>query len=426
MADFNETRTPLTSKNVQAWARTHFSAPFKALPRAATLKWIQVEDSFTISRAVWRSLGRSAHKQLLVIGGYAPGPEVDEPADLVTAHVHADEPDVSFYRITKNANGDNELFPVNSTSTVAFHAPFCDLGDDTGGSKAIHRVSALILYYFLAAGHVKELVRTRADPTMFTRSFRDACSWVENDGERPSLLPSRRSSGATTNSPDTVTVRPKRSSTICTPNSGMSLRNARSQLTLDIASFARLNNAEAACAPPIKRSATDGISVKIKRERDEDSPVPPKKHPRRTLSEQIIIPKLQESMMSPRSPAPERVNRALTDRIQNLKDENAGLKDNINEIEAEKVGLQRRINKDARHYHTLKADSEQTKRQLSAVLSRLTTMEEASEGLRLEVVALRERLEKAEKDTEAAKTELLGVRSGLTKDLGEAVEKWVV
>ncbi|KAF2855214.1 hypothetical protein T440DRAFT_464504 [Plenodomus tracheiphilus IPT5] len=406
MADFNETRTPLTSKNVQAWARATFNTPFKTLPRVATLKWIEVEDSFTISRAVWRSLGRSAHKQLLVIGGYAPGPEVDEPADLVTAHVHADEPDVSFYRITKNANGDNELFPVNSTSTVAFHAPFCDLGDDTGGSKAIHRVSALILYYFLAAGHVKELVRTRADPTMFTRSFRDACSWVENDGERPSLLPSRRSSGATSNSQDAIAVRPKRSSTI--------------------SSIARLNNAEAAYAPPIKRSATDSISVKIKREREEDSPAPPKKHPRRTLSEQIIIPKLQESIMSPRSPAPERVNRALTDRIQNLKDENADLKDNINEIEAEKVGLQRRVNKDARHYHSLKADSEQTKQELSTVSSRLTAMEQASESLRLEVATLRERLEKAEKDTEAAKAELLGVRRGLTKELGEAVEKWVV
>ncbi|CBX97058.1 hypothetical protein LEMA_P101890.1 [Plenodomus lingam JN3] len=339
MADFNETRSPLTSKNVQAWARTHFNTPFKALPKVATLKWIQVEDSFTISRAVWRSLGRSAHKQLLVIGGYAPGPEVDEPVDLVTAHVHADEPDVSFYRITKNANGDNELFPVNSTSTVAFHAPFCDLGDDTGGSKAIHRVSALILYYFLAAGHVKELVRTRADPTMFTRSFRDACSWVENDGERPNLLPSRRSSGATNNSPDTMTVRPKRASTI--------------------SSIARLNSAEAACAPPIKRSATDSISVKIKRERDEDSPAPPKKHPRRTLSEQIILPKLQqETVLSPRSPAPERVNRALTDRIQHLKDENATLKDNLHDMEAQKLGLQRRLNKDARHLHALQTDSD--------------------------------------------------------------------
>jgi hypothetical protein len=43
------------------------------------------------------------------------------------------------------------------------------VGEITGGSKAVHRVSALILFYFLAAEHVKELVRNKSDPTMFTK-----------------------------------------------------------------------------------------------------------------------------------------------------------------------------------------------------------------------------------------------------------------
>lgn len=395
MADFNETKTPLTLKNVQAWARATFNTSFKALPRAATLRWIKMEDSFVISRAVWRSLGRSAHKQLLVIGGYAPGPEVDEPSDIVTAHVHADgETAVSFYRITKNATGKNELIPVHATNTVAFHAPFCELGDDTGDSKAIHRVSALISYYFLAAGHVKELFRTRSGPSMFARGFRDACSWVGNDGERPGL-PSRRSSGATSVSQEPATVRPKRSST--TP------------------STAQLNAAEAAHAPPMKRSATDSLSMKIKRERDEDSPAPPKKHPRRTLSEQITIPRLPEAIMSPRSPAPERVNRALTDRIQHLKDENLGLKDNIREIETEKSGLQKRVNKDARNYNTLKNEMERTKQELHDVKSRLSEVEEVAKKLRLEVAGLQERLQSAEKDAGSGNTEL-DTQSGMSKD----------
>jgi len=406
MADFNETKTPLTWKNVQAWARASFNASFKALPRVTTLRWIEVEDSFTMSRAVWRSLGRSAHKQMLVIGGYSPGPEVDESSDLVTAHVHANETDVSFYRITKNANGENELLPVNSTSTVAFHAPFCDLGDDTGGSSAIHRVSALIHYYFLAAGHLKELVRTPLFPTAFTRSFREACSWVENDGERPGLLPSRQSSGATSVSQETPPVKPKQAST--TPFT------------------AQLNGAEVAHASPMRRSATDSLNVNIKRERDDDVSAPPKKHPRRTLSEQITIPRLQEATMSPRSPAPERVNRALTDRIQHLKDENLGLKDTIRDIEAEKKGLQKRANKDARNYHTLKAEMELTKQELHDVRSRLSVVEEVSENLRLGVAGLQERLEKMEKDTESTKKELLGIRTGLAKNLGEAVKKWAV
>lgn len=219
MPDFNEARSPLTSDNVQSWGRANFSAPFRALPRFARLNWTGFEE-FSMSRPVFRSLGRSTHKQLLIIGGYAPGPDIEEePTDRVVAHVHSDEAEVSFYRIAEVEDSNLfELQPVNSTATVAFHAPFCHVGDDTGGSKAIHRVSALILYYFLAAGHVKELVRNKSDPTMFTRNFRDACLWVENGGDRPILPPTRRSSGFVTSPPlcSSVPVRPKRSSTVCT------------------------------------------------------------------------------------------------------------------------------------------------------------------------------------------------------------------
>lgn len=196
------------------------------------------------------------------------------------------------------------------------------------------------------------------------------------------------------------------------------------KLTLQQASIARLN-AEAAYAPPIKRSATDSISVKIKREREEESPAPPKKHPRRTLSEQIIIPKLLESSItSPRSPAPERVNRALTDRITHLKEENASLKDSITEAEAERAAFQQRMAKDARAVRSLKAESEQTRIDMMNMRERLTAIELASNKLQGEVESLRERVECAEKDADTAKTELLAVRKGLTKELGEAVKKW--
>ncbi|CAN9201252.1 unnamed protein product [Alternaria alternata] len=447
MTDFNETRSPLTNDNVQAWARANFAAPFRALPRAARLHWIQFDESFTISRAIWRGLGRSTHKQLLVIGGYAPGPagDDDEPIDRVTAHVHEDEAEVSFYRITELDDGSSELQAVNSTSTVAFHAPFCDVGDDMGGSKAIHRVSALILYYFLAAGHVKELCRTRSDPTMFTRNFRDACLWVHNEGERPLLPPTRKSEPSTPYEKDSIVVRPKRSSTV-------------SSLSRSIA--------EDIQAPPIKRAATDSLNVKIKRERDEDytgiaSAIRPKKHPRRTLSEQIIVPSSLKqsttapspsSILSPRSPAPERVNRALTDRIQNLKDENAGLKDvnaglkaSVNGLETEKIDLQKRMEKESHAYRGLEMEFESIKKEMMAMkerlesvetsgekvrveVDRLKTVEEASKELRKElrneVEKLRGRVERSEKEAENAKEELLAVRRGLTKELGEAVKKW--
>jgi hypothetical protein len=219
MHDFNEARTPLTSDNVQAWGRANFPVAFRTLPRPARLKWTSLDEfDLRTNRAVYRSLHRSAHKQLLIIGGFAPGPEVeDEPADVL-AHIHHDEAGVTFYSAQDSEFGSKqELELVRSTSLVAFHEPFCHVGDDAGGSKAIHRVSALIEYYFLAAGHVKELVRTKGDPTLFTRNFKDACAWVENEGERPNAPPSRRVSGFITSPPlSSVPVRPKRSSTICT------------------------------------------------------------------------------------------------------------------------------------------------------------------------------------------------------------------
>jgi predicted RNase H-like nuclease (RuvC/YqgF family) len=138
------------------------------------------------------------------------------------------------------------------------------------------------------------------------------------------------------------------------------------------------------------RSATDSISVKIKRERDEDAPLRPKKHPRRTLSEQIVITKYQDAILSPkspvpRSPAPERVNRALTDRIQHLKDENADLKDDITGLEGEKEEMQRKTAKDARIYRALTMESEQMRQDLTAVMVRLTNMEEEMALLRAKV-----------------------------------------
>ncbi|KAF1918889.1 hypothetical protein BDU57DRAFT_567532 [Ampelomyces quisqualis] len=378
MPEFNEARSPLSNDNVQSWARANFTAPFRALPRYARLNWTGFGE-FTMSRPIWRSLGRSTHKQLLIIGGYAPGPDIEEePTDRVVAHVHADEAEVSFYRIAEVEDGDNlfELQPVSSTATVAFHAPFCHVGDDTGGSKAIHRVSALILYYFLAAGHVKELVRSKSDPTMFTRNFRDACLWILNGGERPLFPPTRRSNGLVNSPPlcSSVPVRPKRSSTVSS-----------------VSNFAP----EESPAPPITRSATDSISVKIKRERDEDAPLLPKKYPRRTLSEQIVITKYQDSILSPRSPfprspAPERVNRALTDRIQHLKDENADLKDDISQLEGDKEELSRKMAKDARLYRAIRAESEQMRLDLTSVMVRLANMED-------EMAVFRAKLDNPEK-----------------------------
>jgi hypothetical protein len=121
MPNFNEAKSPLTSDHVQGWARATFAGSFRALPRPGKLKWMEIDD-YRKSRPVFRSLGRSSHKQLLVIGGYAPGPEIEEePIDQVVAHVHTDEAEVSFYRIAESVeDGELELQPVNLHSNRCF------------------------------------------------------------------------------------------------------------------------------------------------------------------------------------------------------------------------------------------------------------------------------------------------------------------
>ncbi|KAJ4410750.1 hypothetical protein N0V91_001678 [Didymella pomorum] len=186
MADFNEQKTPLTLANVQTWARFEFPEAFKALPRASRVSYIDIDDT-SFNRVIQRSLGRSTHKKLLVIGDYAPGDDVED--SKVVAHVHEHDTEITFYRLSEDTvDGKPELHPVRATSNVAFYSPFSKVGDDTGGSKAIHRVSAVILYYFLASEIVNELVRHKNDSRWFAKNFREACDWIGNDGDRPSPL----------------------------------------------------------------------------------------------------------------------------------------------------------------------------------------------------------------------------------------------
>ncbi len=188
MADFefNEQKTPLTLANVQAWARHEFPDAFRALPRASKVSYMDIDDTH-FNRVIQRSLGRSTHKKLLVIGDYAPGDVVED--SKVVAHVHEHDTEIAFYRLSEEiVDGKPELHPVRATSNVAFHAPFSKVGDDTGGSKAIHRVSAVILYYFLASELVNELVRHKNDSRWFPKNFREACDWIGNDGDGPSIV----------------------------------------------------------------------------------------------------------------------------------------------------------------------------------------------------------------------------------------------
>lgn len=83
---------------------------------------------------------------------------------------------------------------MKSNAHISSHAPFLDVGDDSGNFKSIKRVEAIISYYLLAAGHLKELFRHKNFDRLFTKGFEEGCHWIANGGQRLSAAVSSRAS----------------------------------------------------------------------------------------------------------------------------------------------------------------------------------------------------------------------------------------
>jgi predicted nucleic acid-binding Zn-ribbon protein len=98
----------------------------------------------------------------------------------------------------------------------------------------------------------------------------------------------------------------------------------------------------------------------------------------------------------PRSPAPERVNRALQIRIEALKDENVDLKDNITRIDSEKEEMADRLAKELRILRAMKSENEQMKKDLRSVMAEISAMKG-------EMATLKARVEKNEKSEKKSK-----------------------
>lgn len=97
MADFDERKTPLTLDNIRVWADAKFPRAFRALPGVAKVSFLEFDDAkFESDRSIERSIKRSEHKKLLMIGKYAPESEDEE--EFACAIVHANDYNVSYYR----------------------------------------------------------------------------------------------------------------------------------------------------------------------------------------------------------------------------------------------------------------------------------------------------------------------------------------
>jgi len=94
MSSFDEERSPLTLANIVGWARQKFPDAFGPLPKVDKVEFRDVDDFF-FDRPIQRSLGRSEHKKLLVVGAHAPGDTVEDAP--VCAHIHTDDSAVSYF-----------------------------------------------------------------------------------------------------------------------------------------------------------------------------------------------------------------------------------------------------------------------------------------------------------------------------------------
>jgi hypothetical protein len=67
---------------------------------------------------------------------------------------------------------------------VEFEEPLCDVGDHAMSQHtAYNRIRAVVLHYFLEAGHLREFGHYRD----FWQDFTNSCMWIANEGSPPKL-----------------------------------------------------------------------------------------------------------------------------------------------------------------------------------------------------------------------------------------------
>lgn len=68
--------------------------------------------------------------------------------------------------------------------SISFEEPFCDLGNGTQTPRGvIDRLKAVMLYYFLAAGHISHIQQSSS----FWLNFQRACASIAKGGAGPHL-----------------------------------------------------------------------------------------------------------------------------------------------------------------------------------------------------------------------------------------------
>ncbi|KAG9194737.1 hypothetical protein G6011_04772 [Alternaria panax] len=174
----DESVTNWYAQTVSSNALSKIPDHFNKIPTFESLHFRHRESFDPIVITNWP---QEASLTVLVTGMYDDVSSDTKP--LVYAFVHGSKnhfvghflikPDFSIRRISHH-DMDN----------VEFEEPFCDLGDRTVGTKTVrNRIRAVVLFYFLAAGHVRDFGKYRD----FWRDFTKSCAWIANEGSLPKV-----------------------------------------------------------------------------------------------------------------------------------------------------------------------------------------------------------------------------------------------
>lgn len=89
---------------------------------------------------------------------------------------------VGWFSIGADDNSINRLEQEEGLHDIAFQEPFCDLADDITPRRSKRQLydtlKALVLYYYLEAGHIMELKPYNSFGADLTR----ACDWIDFEG----------------------------------------------------------------------------------------------------------------------------------------------------------------------------------------------------------------------------------------------------
>jgi hypothetical protein len=183
--DYTNSDNPITvTKGMSNWyaqtisreALLRIPDEFKQVPKFEALTFKQREDFDLSDNASWP---KETSQMVLALGTFDVSYLDGKPPVFLFVHGPRNHHIGYFY-----VKSDMSVQRVRRSelTDVDFEEPFCDLGDHSVSEISVcNRIRAIALYYFLAAGYVKDV----GNYNRFWTDFTKACEWIANKGSRP-------------------------------------------------------------------------------------------------------------------------------------------------------------------------------------------------------------------------------------------------